>query len=99
MFFCFSLVCSSQEMCGAGGREVHRQAGGCGIDVITHLAEGKRWSVTVNNQMALPSPSPFPSAQAFYAAAGVVAGENRKHQCVLSVGRSSCLILRMSSRG
>lgn len=61
IYFCsFSLVCSSQEMCGAGGREVHRQAGGCGIDVITHLAEGKRWSVTVNNQMALHHQTHFP---------------------------------------
>lgn len=64
-FFVFSLVCSTQEMCGAGGREVHWQAGGCGIDVITHLAEGKRWSVTVNNQMALHHQTHFPPLRLF----------------------------------
>lgn len=52
-------------MCGARGREVHRQAGGYGIDVITHLAEGKRWSVTLNNQMALHHRAHFPPLRLF----------------------------------
>lgn len=65
-------------MFGAEGREVHRQAGGCGIDVITHLAQGKRRSVTLNNQMALHHPANFPPLRLFYAAAGVVAGEKQE---------------------
>lgn len=98
--FCvFFLVCSSQEMCGAGGREVHRQAGGCGIDVITHLAEGKRWSVTLNNQMALHHRARFPPLRLFMQPLGGCRRKTRKHQCVLSVGRSSCLSLGTSSRG
>lgn len=52
-------------MCGAGGRAVHRQAGGCGIDVITHLAEGKRWRVTLNNQMVPHHQAHFPLLRLF----------------------------------
>lgn len=59
-FFCSLLSSGDVQRRRRRGREAHRQAGGCAIDVITHLAEGERWSVTVNNQAALHQRAHFP---------------------------------------
>lgn len=66
--------------------------------MITHLAERKRWSVTLNNQTELHHQAHFPPLGIFHAAAGVVAGENRKRQRVILVGGRSRFILRPSEK-